>query len=72
MEKGISGLEQRKNKLHHLNPHTWISLGTKFHFKEKILNFGTKFAQKEQMNKKMNITPEVFVYVPNFSLNGQF
>ena len=39
-------LEIRKSVHHHWIPHTRLSLRTKFHFKQTILKFGAKFAQK--------------------------
>ena len=54
----------------------WISLGTKFQVKLKILFFWTKFAQKEyswSKTEKVNIVIEFcifkLVWVPNFSLD---
>ena len=37
---------KQKSKQHHWILQILISLGTKFHFKQKVLNFGTKFVQK--------------------------
>ena len=44
--KRVFSVENEKSKHHHWILHTRISLGTKFHFKQTILNFGTKFSQK--------------------------
>ena len=35
--------------------HIRISLGTKFHFKQAILNFGTKYAQKGYLHNSGQI-----------------
>ena len=55
--------------------HIRISLGTKFHFKQTILNYGTKFARKrKQKNVGITIAFSIFelVSVSNFSLNWHF
>ena len=44
--KRVCLVEKRKSQHHHLILNIRISLGTKFHFKQTILNFGTKFAQR--------------------------
>ena len=74
-KKGISG---RKRKHHLLTINILISLGTKFHFKQSILNFGIKFAQKVYFRlktKKVSINIEFSIFelvkVPDFSLNWE-
>ena len=53
-----------------------ISLDAKFHFKQTVLNFWTKFAQKRYFRsntKNVNITIEFCIFeLPNFNLNWQF
>ena len=59
-----------KNKNHKSEHHYWIlhiriSLSTKFHYAQTILNFGTKFAQKQYFRlktKKVNITIEFYIF----------
>ena len=57
----------------------WIRLGRKFHYKQSILNLGTKFAknryyQAKAEKRKMTIELYIFqlVLVPSFNLNRQF
>ena len=53
-----------------------ISLGTKFHFEQTILNFWIKCAQEKYLwskTERVNIVNEFHIFelvmVPNFSLN---
>ena len=50
-KKSISGRKQ-KSEHHHWILHIRIRLGIKFHFKLTILNFWTKFVQKEYFRSK--------------------
>ena len=45
--------ENRKSEHHHWALHIWISLGKKFHFKQSVLNFMTKFAPKKVFSLKI-------------------
>ena len=66
--------KNRKSEHYHWIKHIRISPCTKFHFKQIILKFRPKFAQKGYFwlkTQKVNVIIEL-LWVPNFSLNGQF
>ena len=54
-----------KTEHHHWIPHNQTSVCIKFHFKQTILNFGTKFTQKEYFwskLEKVNIITEFCIF----------
>ena len=51
--KRAFSVKNEKSEYHHWILHILNSLGTKFHFKQTILNFETKFAQKVYFRSKM-------------------
>ena len=69
---GLCGLRGSKNFFTWVIIFTWVawvdvrsSLDTKFHFKQKIFNFETKFAQKgyfRSKTEKVNITTEFSIF----------
>ena len=55
----------KKSQHHHWILHIRISLDTKFYFKQKTLNFGTKFVQKGYFRlktQKVNIIMELCMF----------
>ena len=76
LPKKVFTFEKKKKSEHHQwIKHSQISLSTKFHFKQAILNFKTKFAQKgyfQWKTEKVNITIDFCIFelvlIPNFSL----
>ena len=73
-QKGYFWSKNRKSEHYHWIKHIRISPCTKFHFKQIILKFRPKFAQKGYFwlkTQKVNVIIEL-LWVPNFSLNGQF
>ena len=64
-KNGISG-QKWKSKHHDWILHIQISLGTKFHFKQTIWNFGTKFVSKGHFSlktEKVNITIQLHIQI---------
>ena len=54
-------VQNKGNEHEHQIPKIWISLGTKFHFKQTTLDIYTKFAQKGYFFSKrenLNVTIE--------------
>ena len=63
--KRVFLVKSRESEHHHWILHIWISLGIKFHLKQTILNFVSKFVLKGspgQKTEKVKITTEFCIF----------